>query len=138
MTCSSNRQFYSIGKLGPNGDKSRVGHGGQVKITLKPLIAKLLILRPVEVARDVYIRSYKRRKGAIHVSGDRGSARKEHSRDMVVRMEPWLSKMAKLLVRWLFLLSQPSFLSSCMQQNFNVVLNADFTASLRLSKQSLW
>ena len=39
--------------------------------TLKPLIAKLLILRPVEVARDVYIRSYKRRKGAIHVSGDR-------------------------------------------------------------------
>ena len=24
---------YSIGKLGPNGDKSRVGHGGQVKIS---------------------------------------------------------------------------------------------------------
>lgn len=46
---------YSIGKLGPNGDKSRVGHGGQVKsaevvavFTLKPLIAKLLILRPVD------------------------------------------------------------------------------------------
>ena len=33
VTCSSNRQFYSIGKLGPNGDKSRVGHGGQVKIS---------------------------------------------------------------------------------------------------------
>ena len=33
VTCSSNRQFYSIGKLGPNGDKSRIGHGGQVKIS---------------------------------------------------------------------------------------------------------
>ena len=47
-------------------------------------------------------------------------------------------KNGKIVGTMAVLLSQPSFLSSCMQQNLNLVLNADFTASLRLSKQSLW
>ncbi|XP_022791872.1 uncharacterized protein LOC111331104 isoform X2 [Stylophora pistillata] len=44
---------------------------------------------------------------------------------MVVRIEQWLSKMARLSVRWLLLLSQPAFSPPCMQQDFNLVLNVD-------------